>query len=244
MADRVLIRRNQIVAAAPISQARLDSLGQELSEYILSTGNEVFPFVLKPLMRAGSHISNPGHVTFSGARKVPYTEPLLEKRGTSESSSYREIVVSRIAGSIIGDTVRANGAMALRSDSELNFLADLRAVSDGLRAKGLTPLLLLPQYQTPECARPWRYLRRERAGDTDVVVRMRRPDDPRGVTSLFLGVPAHNAPIAKACFVVAREWFTKLGYAPFVENSCIGVSATIRTGDTVDLRFEWMFEAL
>lgn len=243
MADRVLSRRNTMVAAAPISQVRLDHLGQELSEYILSASSEIFPFVLKPVLRAGPYVANPGNVTFSGARKVPYTEHLLEQRGGSESFSYRDIVVSRIAGGIIGDTVRKNGVTALRSDSESNFIEDLRSASNALRTKGLTPLLLLPQYQTPECARPWRYVRRQRAGETDVLVRMRRSDDPRGVTSLFLEVPAYNAPIANACFVVAREWFTRLGYAPFVESSCVGVSATIRTGDTIDLRLEWMFEA-
>lgn len=241
LAGRVLATRTRIVREAKISQARLDELGREISEYVLGGDNKTFPFILGPVVKAQKNCGSSHSVTFSGAPKTPYTDPLLEPTTSVEGSAYRDAVATRISAGVVLDHLRESGAIALRTDSESNFLDDVASRANSLRTQGLTPLLLLPEYDVPECARPWHYLRRGGLGMPDLPVRLRRTSDERGVTSFFHDVPAFQVPVAATCFVVAREAFTVIKYAPSADDSSVRTTATDMTDDSIKLKFEWNF---
>lgn len=244
LAEKIVATRNRVISAATVSQARLDALAREVGDYVLAKRDETFPFVLKPKLRAESIAANPRAVTFSGARKAPYTDPPLEPEASLESGSYREFVASSIATGIVIDHVKSCGLTALRVDSQVNFLSDIEAAAAKLRNEGLTPLLILPRYKTPDCARPWRYFRQELTQAGAAAVRRRSADDEAGVMAFFHNVPAYQAPISASCYVSAREHFTHIGYLSQVQGSCVRATAAPKTADTIVLKFEWTFSAL
>jgi hypothetical protein len=243
LADRIVATRNRIIGAASVSQARLDALGKEISAYILGNTHDEFPFVLKSKLRAETIPTNARRLTFSGVSKLPYTEPLLEPGASLESSAFRDWVASRIASGIVLDYLSAQDVKPLRTDSESHFLEDIQSAGQMLQSNGLTPLLLLPRYNAPECASAWRYIRRTESGESNIPVRLRGPDDAPGVTSFFHGIPAYQAPIARSCYVVARQDFEIIEYQPRFEGSCVGVSAVATSNDKIDLTFEWVFRS-
>lgn len=239
LAGRIVSTRNRIIGAANISQARLDALAREVSNYVLTKTDETFPFVLKPRLRPESIAANRRAVTFKGARKAPYTDPPLEPGASLESSAYREHVALRIASGIVIEYVKSNAVAALRVDSQANFLSDVESAAASLRSQGLKPLLILPRYDTPDCARPWRYFRQEPASAAPV--RRRAAEDEPGIVAFFHNVPAYQAPISASCYVSAHEHFRNIGYVSQLEGSCVRATAAPNTDDTIDLTLEWMF---
>ncbi len=244
LAEKIVGMRNLAIGAATISQARLDDLAQEVSDYVLAKRDDTFPFVLKPKLLAEAIAANPRVVRFSGARKAPYTDPPLEPSASLESSAFRGYVASAIATGIVLEHVKSHALVALRVDTQANFLAGVQSAAEKLRDKGLEPLLVLPEYQTPECARPWSYFRQQPAGTDTAAVRRRTNDDDKGVVAFFHNVPAYQAPISASCYVTAREHFTRIGYLSQVQGACVRATAAPRTVDSIVLTFEWTFSAL
>ena len=127
LADRLLATRGRIVREAKVSQMRLNQFGKEVSDYVLSARNKAFPFILTPTLRASAEIAH-GKVhaaTFSGASKLPYTDPILEVGSGNSSVWYGEEVAKIIGARVLLDYVHAANVRSLRIDSEANFLADV-----------------------------------------------------------------------------------------------------------------------
>lgn len=241
LADRIVARRTEIIAAAVISQGRLDETAQAISQHVLGETNDVFPFLLRPEMLASEAAESPRTLTFSGVRKAPYTEPLLEPAAHTESSMYNEPVTTWIARGIVATHLETNNIAPLRVDTQENFLEDIRTAASSLRESDSTPLLLLPRYDRPEVASVWRYLRQDPAQTQNLPVRRASPTDAKGIAGYFHDVPAYTVPLNRSCFVVAKEDFGTLRYAPHAGGACVGVSAQPQGADKSDLTFEWNF---
>lgn len=233
---------DQTLREARVSQARLDALGAVVSGYILGPENKAFPSTLKPDVRAMSPSGKVEVLSFSGVDKAPYTEPPLE----SESDSLRELFSKHaseaIAARLVAQHIETSRTTPLRGDSDLGFFDDMKAKAAAVRARGLTPLLLVPARHAPEWVRPWRYVAAGEEGAGIVAVRPPGPDDPSSLVGYFDGVPAHRVLLeGQDCYVVAKEDFAAIAYEPRSGDACVSVSHTPQDNHRLRVTFEWAF---
>jgi hypothetical protein len=225
------------LTAAEVSQARLDEIGRAVSDYVLSTDNNKFPFSLVSQRKQVPDAGKPRALSFSGVRKQPFTDPPLENEDPAWLNNY---VVDSIAAGLVEGYINSTNPEPLRLDSKEIFFNDLSKKAEFLRKKRLTPLLLVPVH-APELINPWEYQRGEEGQPANISVRLPTDSDAAGLIGHFNDVPAYETQIREHCYIVAKEHFDVVVYSIWPSGACISVSATPEANHQILLRLEWRF---
>jgi len=227
---------------AAVTQTRLDELGKAVSDYVLATGNKVFPFTIQRKIEEVSVVGERRSSTFRGLSKAPYTDPPLGTETSSTRDMFCRYVALDIGIWVVTDHLKAVGESPLRKDSEQAFFEDMASKADALRARDCSPLLLVPAQGAPAWLRPWR--QEAQGADTNDAVsfRRRKSTDPETVIGYFNEVPAHRVSLdGKDCYVVGREAFETMIYEARKDGSCVSVSYEPLENQKLSLTFEWAF---
>lgn len=229
---------------AKVSQARLNEVAKEVSDYVLGSDNKVFPFTLAPALEAVFEAGEPRSLSISGVDKAPYTDPPLESGSSSFLTWSNKYVAEAVGRNLVMDYLKATGATPLRDDSSIEFFADMASRADSLRSQGYLPLLIVSSQHAPEWVYPWRYQREATERPSNVSVRARKSEDVASLLGYFNDVPVHRVPLAgKNCYVIPKEHFHKLMYTIGTDDSCIAVNATGEENHKLRLKFEWSFRS-
>lgn len=225
-----------------VTQTRLDELGKAVSNYVLAVGNKVFPFTIQRKIEAGSVAGERRSSTFSGLDKAPYTDPPLASESSSTRDMFCRYVALDVGAWLVADHLKAVGESPLRKESKQAFVEDMASKAGAIRARGCSPLLLVPAQGAPGWLRPWH----QEVQDTDakdaVSFRRRKPTDPESVIGYFNEVPVHRVYWNRTdCYVVREEAFAVLVYEAREDGSCVSVSYEPMENQKLSLKFEWAF---
>lgn len=227
---------------AQVSQRCLDEIGKTVTDYLLGSDNNVFPFTLASELEQVSDAMEPRSLSISGVGKEPYTDPPLDTESSSFRNWFNEHVAEAVAVGVISEYIKTTDTKPLRSDSERAFFEELTMRAELLRKVGLTPILVISEHNNLEWLSPWRYQTGRAERSDEVSFQSPKTADTVSLIGYFNEVPTYRAPIVRNhCYVVPKEHFKKIHYNTFVIGSCISVTATPEAGHKICLTFEWRF---
>ncbi len=168
--DAVEVRREDVLAAQPISRERL----LEIASFASSTGftgeSGVFPLQFLTVITTEEELQ-PFTLTLREVRRGELTQLEMEPRAANESESYAERLARQVGYVVLADILHRCTIREVLATNAEAYWQTLRVESARLISRGARPILLLDNATRPEWVWDWQH--------ADYSSDYSRPDDLR-----------------------------------------------------------------
>ncbi|KQZ39682.1 hypothetical protein ASD58_04635 [Duganella sp. Root1480D1] len=237
--DAVEVRREEVLAAQPISMERL----LEIASFASSTGftgeDGGFPLQLLTIRTTEEELQ-PFTLTMREVRRGELTELEMEPRAINESDSYAESVARQVRLVVLADILHLCTIREVLATTAEAYWQALKAEAARMVSRGARPILLLDNATRPDWVWDWQH--------PDYGADYSRPDDLQlqrlegngdDYVCHFNEIAVFVAPLTSGqSILMARETFEDVTFTEYRPGQCVQaqVEELAERRNLVDLR--------
>lgn len=233
------------VAVAEIDQQRLATIASFASRSGFSEKTGLAPLPFFHRVAYSRDVKHEFTLTMQNMDRGEFVAPLRSQLAGNEEDWFEVTTRDSVAGSIMREVLQKTAFQVVDAATPQAYWQEFKRVTDAIREKKLTPVLLLENRVVPKWVWDWALVYRiEKAWVPDDlrVSKDEDRDEEKGYETSFNDVPVYQVPLPTgASIILPLEYFQSIVFKTDEENRCVTATTEPVAGNPtkVNLLLRW-----
>jgi len=246
--DTIKSVREQSLVNLAISQSRLREVALWVSSKAFSKDLAAFPVSVFNRIQSVTTQGQEYTLNINSMNKGEFTEPEMVQRAVNESDWFSKSFREYTAGQVMADILKALSPVKTDASSPDQYWEQIKRGAIDIRAKKLTPILLVDNPTQPEWLWKWSLSEYDENTERPKDLRMLRDkalDGSSGYQGSLNDIAVYIAPIPHgASFLIARESLGAIRFTDFGDDIFVKVEHSLVADkpSLINLHLKWAYE--